>query len=360
MMRTNADNCFRSFFVLFGSILGTLIMFLLSVVQISAQVQYPYYFPSKERLTRINLEVLPLSGYGFDQSAKIEKLEELYTSHSVKDFIAEENAERDCRSVLREGYKCYEIENMQIGYESRIADYYPYPISRGYFRTIDPQSKTLQIFYHTAKNQFFLKPSKRGDKIYGPFKGEPLTALKKSEFSIKERSAFPGVEFTYLSKRWEFPDEKDAMLDRNSPDYDFIGGRISGREVEDMRLKSQFVKFRLENKSGSNLYFLFFGNEPEVFQLDKFPEWKSWRRQTPPKFNSESDYNLNQLNWASLPNNSAVEFETKAGCDVPQICAIGIYLNDARSFWDEIEMFAIYPSRERREFNPQNTPPKRK
>ncbi len=337
-----------------------MMLFWAALIPVAAQVQYPYYVPSKERMTRINLEALPLSGFGYDQSAKIEKLEESYAAHPIKDFIAEENAERDCRSILREGYKCYEIENTQIGYESRIADYYPYPINRGYFRTADPQSKTLQIFYHAAKNQFFLRPLKWIDKIYGPFKGEPLTVLKKAEFPAKERNTFSGVEFKYLSKRWEFPDEKDAMVDRNPSYYDFIGGSLSGREVEDMRLNSQLFKFRLENKSGKNLYFLYFGNEPEVFQLDKSPEWISWRRQSQPKFNSTSDYNLNQLNWTSLPNNSAVEFETKTGCDIRQTCAIGIYLNDERSFWDEVEIIAIFPSNKRREFSPQNTPPKRK
>lgn len=336
------------------------LVFLAIVPQVQAQVQYPYYVPAKERVTRINIERLPLTGYAVRETGSIQKIEESYALSTVKDFIETPNRQQDCQSVLREGFQCFELENTQIGYSGQIDGYYPFPISGGYFRTIDRRSKILQVFYNAEKNHFFVRPSKEVDKIYGPFKGEPLTELKNAEFPVKERTSFEGVKFKYVSKRWEFPDEKDVMLDRKSAGYDLSGGSLSGRQVEGMRLNSQFVRFRLENNSGQNLFLLYFGDEPEVFQLDRFPKWISWRTQSQPKFNAGSDYNLNNLNWVSLPKNAAIEFETKAKCDIRQTCAICIYLNDDRSFWDEVETIAVYPSNKKREFSPENAPPSRK
>lgn len=360
-MKTNAGNRFRVFFGLFVSICAILLLST-SAPQVFGQGEYPYYVPSKERLTKVNIENLPLGNYGFDETGNIEKLEKEYTALNAEYFITAPDAEQTCASVLRKGFRCYEIKNTQIGYgEPLRLQNYQYYISDGrYFRTFDSQSKELQIFFDAAKNQFFVRPSKRENRVFGPFRGEPLAELKKAEFASKDRNNFAGVSFAYLSKRWEFPDEKDALFDRNSGQYDFVGGMISGRQMEDLALNSQFFRFRLENKSGKNLCFLYDDNEPEVFHLDKFPEWISWRRPSPKRFNNGDGYSPNWLNWVSLPNNSAVEFEVKAGCAILQTCAVGIYLNDEKSFWNEIEIIATYPSNKKREFSPKYAPPKQK
>ena len=337
-----------------------LILIVANWLQIIGQVEYPYFVPPKNPIVRINIQDLQSEKYIDDRSDLIKTAEDYFSSLTAEDFISKANAERDCQSVLRKGIKCYEIKNAKIGYnEPLYLQNYQYQ-SSGYFRSFSPHSAKLQIFYDVEKNKFYINSSDELKKLLGPFLGEPLAALENAKFPAKKRTEFADVKFSYLSKRWEFPDEKDALVNRENDSYDFVGGRMSGRQIENMRLQSQFFRFRVENNSEELRFLLYAGINPEIFYLEKFPEWINWARQTPARFNSDENLPLGSLNWVAFPKHSAIEFEIPASCDIREICAVGIYLNDEQSFWNEVQTLAVYPGSKQRVFSPEYAPPKRK
>ena len=314
------------------------------------QAIYPYYVPPRDRFTRINIEQLHLGDHAFPESARIQRLYDEYTRKKATDFISQPDPEHSCKSQLQPGYTCRELPDTQVGYLE-------YLKAGQYFRRLDPDSREVQVFHHVEKNQFYVRASRRQDRVFGPFKGDPIAALKRATVQAKKRYSFPGVTLEYLSKRWEFPDEKDAMLDRSSPDYDFVGGRISGRQIEAARLLSQFFRFRVENRSGKQLYLLYLSDVPETFELMRGRSDEAWRRQKHSSVDPLSGYRVESLNWVSLPDRSAIEFETKAGCALEWICAVGVYLNDEQNLLNEVQLIASYPSNRERRFSPKYAPP---
>ena len=333
-------------------------MFFISL-QVQAQVEYPYYVPEKVRITKINIEALPRADSGIGEGTNFKELQESY-SHSVEEFVVTPNRGKPCESVLKENFKCLEIENTQIGYKDKLPNYY-YFLDDFYFRQLSGDADSILVYYDVKKNYFYIRPSDNSTVVFGAFKGEPIAELNKAAFPQKERNNFACVSMTYFSKRWEFPNEEDIIKKyRNRGDYDFVGGRMSGRQMESFALDSQFFRFRLENKSGKDLYFLNNNNDIETFALSKFPKDIGWRRSSLQPFNSAKDYNMGSLNWVSLPNNSAFEFEIKTGCSEKETCATGIYLNDTRSFRDVVEIIAVFPGNKPRKFSKKNAPPKRR
>lgn len=307
--------------------------------------EYPYDHPRKSYPRRINIEHLPLADHAMRTGAGMEKLWESYNSRTTKDFVATYNQLAPCWSDMRPGFKCVEFENTQIGY------------ARMYFMNLGRYLESVRVIIDIEKGNFYVWPSFDHEKVYGPFKGNPQEEFVLAEIKRKESRDLTGIKFTYLSKRWKFPDERDAMQPRDGR-YDYVGGMPSGREMEAAALNIQFFRFRLENNSDKDLVVLTHNMSPAVFKLYKFKEWKNWAREAPSVFYADW-MNLNSYYWTPLPARSAFEFEVNTGCESPLNCELGITLNDGNEFYNEVEVTADFPGNPRRKFRKENEPPPR-
>ena len=139
--------------------------------------------------------------------------------------------------------------------------------------------------------------------------------------------------------------------------YDFVGGRMSGRAIEQIKLKTFYTKIRLKNNGKKNLYYLSDSTSPSYWFINP----KEFSPAVHPKggllsksitnktfYRSPDSFKVNPgfgLTWIVLPRGSQIEFEVAAE-GYPRIeHSYLMYLNDEPVFWDEIEIMTVnFPS----------------
>lgn len=314
-------------------------------------------FGTGDRVAKIRFEHLLLDdSRGIQEPVIQRRLEQYFASAKRADFFRQPDSSGTCDSSLREGFRCIELNNAQAGYivTPSTNDECRFP----YFYPLNDKTRALYVYFDHRNYQYWIRVPDP-ERIYGPFYGEPLDRLKNSVVPYKDRRSFAGLEVRFLSKRWQFPDERDAMSNRRNDHYDFMGGRISGREEEAMRLNSSFVRFRLTNSTREHLFIQYRNGEPYVQYLSRFRTDEKWRAPSWEDIDGANFYAGQQVSWEALPPGSSFEFETRAGCQKPMLCAIQLYVNDERGSRDPVAVEAPYPGYAKREFSRKNRPPRR-
>ncbi|HEX6279270.1 MAG TPA: hypothetical protein VFZ49_04565 [Pyrinomonadaceae bacterium] len=310
-----------------------------------------------DRVAKINLERLLLDDpRGIQEPLFQSRLEQFFASASRSDFFTQPDSSGTCDSSFREAFRCIELNNAQAGYiVTRVTnDECRFP----YFYPLNDKTRALYVYFDNRNYQYWVRVPDP-ERIYGPFYGEPAERIRNAVIPYKQRRSFPGFLGQFLSRRWEFPDERDAMSDRKSDHYDFIGGRISGREEEAIRLNSAFLKFRLTNNSSEHLFIQYRNGRPYVQYLGRFAGEKNWGVPSWQDIDGPNFYIGQQVSWETLPRGSAFEFETKHGCQKPMLCAIRLWVNDERGSWDPVAVDIQYPGYAKRVFSRKHRPPQR-
>ena len=310
-----------------------------------------------DRVAKINLERLLMDDpRGIREPLFQLRLENFLATAKRSDFFTDANASGACDSPVREGFRCLELNNAQAGYivtpVTNAECRYPY------FHPMNHKTRPLYVYFDFRNYQFWIRVPDP-ERIYGPFYRDPVEKLKNAVIPYKERRSFAGLDLKFLSRRWEFPDEKAAMANRKSSDYDFAGGRISEREKEAGRLNSAFFRFRLTNNGKDYLFILYRNGRPDVTYLSMFRKERTWRLPWGRDTDAADFYDGQHLSWEALPPGSAFEFETKAGCFRPMLCGIRLYINEERGFRDPVAVDVRYPNQAKREFSRKNRPPPR-
>ena len=255
-------------------------------------------------------------------------------------------------SLPRGGVAHYCLPFAALGYELSTGDN-----PEGGFVPVG--NRDVEVFYEKSRNVFyFFGGLTYFNEAVGPFTGNPLIEIPKAVKPRKSRRSFPDIESRIISQRWLYPNEADAKVPRDD-NYDFVGGRMSGRQIERTRLETFFTTIRLTNNGGKDLYYLggtlapssryptpgksapVLAINPTGRLLSKSVAAASFYNPPPaPKLNP----GLRSM-WTLLPKRSHIEFEIEAVGYPKTENSYLLYLNDEPDFWNEIEvMTAVFPS----------------
>ena len=332
----------------------TLLLIGLGFSSLAAQVD----LGTGDRPAKVDLERLLMDDpRGIQETVFQTRLEKFLVTGKDAEFFLKPNSTGACGSPMREGLRCYELTNAQAGY---MVTHYNGDSNPRYFRPLNHRTIPLYVYAEDRNNQYWVRIPDP-ERIYGPFYGTAIERIKNAVLRYKGRTSFKGVELQFVAQRWEFPDEVDAMVERTGSNYDFVGGSLSGREIEARRLNSSFLRFRLTNNSGRHVFLQYRNGQPDIAHLSRFASDKDWRvGQHDMDIDSARFYDGQNLSWEMLPPGASLEFDVKGGCRQPLICSARFYINENRDFWDPVQIEAPYPAKPVREFSEKHRPPPRR
>lgn len=139
----------------------------------------------------------------------------------------------------------------------RLGHYIPQPHHQEPDRFVGGQMGIV-VWYEPDRDRFYLWNTLWGlSNVVGPFDGNPKRALKQAIKPRKGERHFPGVNLSFVSQRWLYPDERQALVPPGSGVHsDCSMDAPCARDIEQQNLNTFITRFRLVNDTRKKIYYL--------------------------------------------------------------------------------------------------------
>jgi hypothetical protein len=217
-------------------------------------------------------------------------------------------------------------------------------------------AKGIYAWYTAENDSFYLWAFWNSERTLGPFKGNPVAALKGAIVPRRPRWTIPGVTVTVVSQRWKYPDPEKARSPCDKYFYDNSRNSPSGAGIEYQKLITFFTRFRLTNNSANVIYYLENPSIPSLVGFTFFPE------QRPPALYMRIG-ETGTVKWERLSPGDSVEGEVESRGESrlqDKIVEFMTFVNTNSSFWDEAEVSTTFPmmTRDRSVLSPKCSVPR--